>query len=159
MWCYKEQQQQISWFILTAVTTSTRPRRFFFSLCWNLSFRGRQSTVSMIFSRALTEVPSLLNAGQRLTRIISNDDGVFNYWIKMKDYIGKTTRSLRAEWNSLNTLYLRKRFQVVYLFDCMKTREPWTNCQGVEIQRNERYHTDKGETFPLNGGCFRKWIL
>ena len=39
----------------------------------------------------------------------------------MKDYIVKTTRSLRAEWNSRNALYsLRKGFQVVYLFDCIK---------------------------------------
>ena len=68
----------------------------------------------------------------------------------------KTTRSLRAAWNSRNTLYsLRKGFQVVYLFECMKTREPCTICQRVEIQR---YHTDKGKKFPLNGGCFRKWI-
>ena len=53
-------------------------------------------TVSMVFSRALTEkVPSsLLN---ELTRIISNDDGVFNYFIKMKHYIVKTTRFLRDE--------------------------------------------------------------
>ena len=72
----------------------------------------------------------------------------------------KTTSSLRAEWNSLNTVYsLCKGFQVVYLFDCMKTREPWTNCQGLEIQTNERYHTDKGKKLPLTEGCFRKWIL
>ena len=67
---------------------------------WNLSFRGRQSTVSMVFSRDLTEkVPSSLNEGRRLTRIVSNDDGVFDfiYLIRMKDYIVKTTRSLRAE--------------------------------------------------------------
>ena len=44
-------------------------------------------------------------------------------------------RSLRAEWNNQNTLFsLRKGFQVVYLFDSMKTRELWTNCQGVEPQ-------------------------
>ena len=30
---------------ITAVTTNTR----FFSVCLNLSFRGRQSTVSMVF--------------------------------------------------------------------------------------------------------------
>ena len=45
----------------------------------------------MVFSRALTEkVPLSLNEGGRQsTRIISNDDGVFNfiYLIKMKDYI------------------------------------------------------------------------
>ena len=51
----------------------------------------------------------------------------------MKDYIVKTTRSLRDEWNSRNTLYsLHKGSQVVYLFDCMKTREPWTmNCNNL----------------------------
>ena len=49
----------------------------------------------MVFSRAPTEkFPSSLN---ELTRIISNDDGVFNYFIKMKDYVVKTTRSLRDE--------------------------------------------------------------
>ena len=52
----------------------------------------------MGFSRALIEkVPSLLNEGRRLTRIILNDDGVFNYFIKMNDYIGKTTKSPLAE--------------------------------------------------------------
>ena len=54
----------------------------------------------------------------------------------MKDYIVKTNRSLRAEC-------LPRGFQVLYLFDCMKTREPWTNSQEVWIQRNERYRTDK----------------
>ena len=55
----------------------------------------------MVFSGALTEkVPSSLNEGRgQSTRIISNDDSVFNfiYLIKVKDYIVKTTRSLRAE--------------------------------------------------------------
>ena len=53
------------------------------------------------FPRALTEkvvrVPSSVNEGRILIRIISNDDGVFDYFIKIKDYIVKTTRSLRAE--------------------------------------------------------------
>ena len=41
----------------------------------------------------------------------------FYYFIKMKDYIVKTTRSPRAEWNGRNTLYsLRKDFQVVLVF-------------------------------------------
>ena len=81
-------------------------------------------------------------------------------WINFscKYNVVKTTRSLRATWNSRNTLFsLRKGFQVVYLFECMKTREPCTICQGVEIQL-QRYNTDKGKKFPLNGGCFRKWI-
>ena len=62
----------------------------------------------------------------------------------MKDYIVKTTWSLRAVWNTRNTLNsLRKD---VYLFIWLKkTREPWTNYQGVEIQRNKRYHTYKGK--------------
>ena len=60
------------------------------------------------------KVPSSPNEG----RIISNDDGFLNYFIKMKDYIVKTTRSLRADLNSRNILYsLRNGFQVVYLFD------------------------------------------
>ena len=59
-------------------------------------FEDRQSTVSMVFSRALTEkVPSSLNEGRKLTIILSNDDGVFNYFIKMRDYIVKTTRSVQ----------------------------------------------------------------
>ena len=50
----------------------------------------------------------------------------------------------------------RKGLQVVYLFDCKKSQGPWTNFQGTQIQRNERCHTDKGQRFPLHGGCFRK---
>ena len=46
-------------------------------------------------------LPSSLNEGRRLTRIISNDDSLFNYFIKMKDYIVKTTRSLVAETFSI----------------------------------------------------------
>ena len=47
-----------------------RPQKgFFFSV--ETSFRGGQSTVSMVFSRTLTErVHSSLNEGRRLTRII-----------------------------------------------------------------------------------------
>ena len=48
------------------------------------------------FDREL-KAPSSLNEGQRLTRTILNDDGVFNYFIKMKDCIVKTTSSLRDE--------------------------------------------------------------
>ena len=51
----------------------------------------------------------------------------------MKDYIVKTTWSLRAVWNTRNTLNsLRKD---VYLFIWLKkTREPWTNCQGSDTR-------------------------
>ena len=76
--------------------------------------------------------------GRRLTGIISNDDGVFNYFIKVKDYIVKTTRSLLGEITETLLYSLHKCFQVVYLFDCMKTQDPWKNCQGVETQKNER---------------------
>ena len=43
------------------------------------------------------KVPSSLNKAGRLTRIILHDDVVFNYFMKMKDYIVKTARSLRAQ--------------------------------------------------------------
>ena len=46
-------------------------------------------------------LPSSLNEGRRLTRIIWNDDSLFNYFIKIKDYIVKTTRSLVAETFSI----------------------------------------------------------
>ena len=146
---------------ITVATTNTRPRRDF-SLCWNLGFCGRQSTVSMVFSRALTEkVPS--SSLNELTRIISNDDAVFNYFIKMKDYIVKTLNKVSASWVKWpHTLYsLRNGSQVVYLFDCMKTREPWmTNCKGSSINSKKRKTSHwQGTKFPLNGGCFRKWIL
>ena len=40
--------------------------------------------LSLWFFHALTEkVPSSLNEGRRLTIILSNDDGVFNYFIKI----------------------------------------------------------------------------
>ena len=57
----------------------TRATGRVFSLCWNLSFRKRQSTVSvMLFSPALTEkVPSSLSLERRLTRIgtLQSDNG------------------------------------------------------------------------------------
>ena len=46
-------------------------------------------------------LPSSLNEGRRPTRIIWNDDSLFNYFIKIKDYIVKTTRSLVAETFSI----------------------------------------------------------
>ena len=116
----------------TAVTTNTRPRMFLFVSGWNLSFRGRQSTVSMVFSRALTEkVPSSLNEGRRKsTRIISHDDHAFNfiYLIKMKDYIVKTTRSLRAEW-------VRAIDNFVYMMTSSKCR-PGTILENLYPRQN-----------------------
>ena len=50
-------------------------------------------------------LPSSLNEGRRLTRIISNDDSLFNYFIKINDYIVKTTRSLVAE--TFSTAYVK----------------------------------------------------
>ena len=79
----------------------------------------------------------------------------------MKDYILKTTRSLRAEWNSRNTLYsLRKGFQVVLKFIWL-----YGNTGAVDdlprsrnSKKRKTLNTDKGKKFPLNGGWFRKWI-
>ena len=90
----------------------------------------------MVFSRAPTEkFPS--SSLNELTRIISNDDGVFNYFIKMKDYVVKTTRSLRDEWNSRNTLYsLRKGSQVVY-FNLIVTGAVDHELQRIEYKFKE----------------------
>ena len=70
----------------------------------------------------------------------------------MKDYIVKTTRSLQVEWNSRNILYsLHNGFQVVYLFDAWKHGSHgglnWQEASIKLIQRNERYHTEKGKSF------------
>ena len=102
---------------IAAVATDTRLWMVFICL-FKPEFSWTSINCFNGFPLALTEkVPSSLNEG----RIISNDDGFLNYFIKMKDYIVKTTRSLRAEWNSRNILYsLRDGFQVVYLFDVWK---------------------------------------
>ena len=64
----------------------TRALEGFCSVCCKLSFCGRQSTVSMVFSRALPDkVPFSLKEGRRLTKIVSTDNSVFNYFLKMKD--------------------------------------------------------------------------
>ena len=44
----------------------TRALEEFFSVCWNLSFRGRQSTVSMVFSRALRRFPRCWMKGENV---------------------------------------------------------------------------------------------
>ena len=41
----------------------------------------------------------------------------------------------------------------------MNIQDPCTICQGVETQRKEQYHTDKGKKSPLNGRCFRKTFI
>ena len=63
-----------------------------------------------------------------------------------------------SEIAELNVLYsLRNGFQVVCLLDCMKTREPWTNCQEASINSKKRKISHrKGKKFPLNGDCFWK---
>ena len=64
---------------ITAVTTSTRPRRVF-SVCLNLSFRGRQSTVWMVF-HALWQrrFPHRMNTEWR-AKTYKNDDSFLNYF-------------------------------------------------------------------------------
>ena len=59
------------------------------------AFFGHQLTVSMVLSRALTEkVPSSLNQRVKTYKTILNDHRISNI---TKDYIVKTTRSLKAE--------------------------------------------------------------
>ena len=111
---------------ITVVTTNMRLWRVFFCL-FKPEFRGHQSTVSMVF-HALWQ--------RRFPRRwMKNNDSFLNYFIKMKDYIVKTTRSLRAEWNSRNILYsLRNGFQVVYLFDVWKHGSRGRlNCQEAKL--------------------------
>ena len=72
----------------------------------------------------------------------------------------KTTRSLRAEWNSRNTLYrLRKGFQVVYLFDCMKNMEAVDELPRSRNSKKRKISHRQGKNVSVNGGCFRKWIV
>ena len=138
---------------LAAVTTNTPPRRVF-SLCWNLSFRGPQSTVSMSFSRApIEKIPSSLNEGRRLTRIISNDDSLFNYFIKIKDYIVKRTKSLVAETFSI--AYVK----VFRLFIYLILENTWAVDDELPTRINSkkrRISHRQGTKFPQNGGCFQK---
>ena len=48
-----------------------------------------------------------MNEGQRLMRLTSNDNSVFYYFIKMKDYIVETTRSLICELSvRVETLFI-----------------------------------------------------
>ena len=150
-------------FSFAAVTTNTRPRSGFFLSVETWVFVDINQLFPQ-FSHALwqSKVRSSLNEGRRLSRlprIISIDDSVFNYFIKMKDYIVKTTRSLRAGGNIRNTLWsLRKGFQVVYLFDCLKNTGVVDGLPRGRNSKKQRYDTDKGKKIPLNGGCFRKWI-
>ena len=155
--------QTFSNFSFAAVTTNMRPRRGFFLSVETWVFVDINQLFPQ-FSHALwqSKVRSSLNEGRRLSRlprIISIDDSVFNYFIKMKDYIVKTTRSLRAGGNIRNTLWsLRKGFQVVYLFDCLKNTGVVDGLPRGRNSKKQRYDTDKGKKIPLNGGCFRKWI-
>ena len=66
----------------------------------------------------------------------------------MKDYIVKTTRSLRAGGNIRNTLWsFRKGFQVVYLFDCLKNTGVVDGLPRVEIQRNKDMTPTREKSF------------
>ena len=129
-----------------------------FSPCWNPSFHVRQSTVSMVFSQALTKGSLIPEWRAKPYKNNSNDDSIFNfiYFIKMKDFIVKTTRSLWAEWitktlSIVNVNFLGRK----HGSHGQIAKEHSKNY----IQRNKRYHTNKGKKFPLNGDCFRKWIL
>ena len=72
----------------------------------------------MVFSRALTDkIPS--SSLNELTRIISNDDGVFNYFIKMKDYIVKTTRS--PNWENQSEAWASQAYKAFIAFQGAST--------------------------------------
>ena len=138
----------------------TRSFEGFFSVCLNLIFHGRQSTVSMVFSMRSDREGSLIAEWRvnnferrRLFKIIL---------LRWRITLLKQTRSLRAEWNSRNILYsLHNGFQVVYLFDVWKHGSRGRlNCQEASINsKKQKISHRKGKKFPLNWGCFWKWIL
>ena len=118
------------------------------SVCLNLSFLDLNQLFRW-FCLVLWQrrFPHRWIKGWRLTKTILNDHRICNI---TKDYIVKTTRVLKAEWSSQNTLYNVQRtyckgFQVVHLFACMDKLSRNT----LEIQRNKRYHSDKGEKVPV----------
>ena len=127
---------------LTAVTTNTPPRRVLISL-----LKPEFSWTSInCFHGFLTRsdregsFESSLNEGRRLTRIISNDDSVFNYFIKIKITLlkqrGLCYLSEIAEIFSI--AYIKVFMLFIYLFDCMKTREPWTTNYSRSINLKKR---------------------
>ena len=84
----------------------------------------------------------------------------FSYFIKMKDYIVKTTRSQGAKWNSRNTLYrLRKGFHVVHLFAYMKSMGAVDEMPRSRNSKKRKISHRRGKKFSVNGGCLRKWIM
>ena len=138
----------------------------------------------MVFSRALRRFPrrwmkgvdsfstpelliSLLYMRRRAlgrdwAKTLKNDfewRQLFNYFIKMKDYFVKTTRSLRAEWNSRNTLYsLRKGFQVVLIFIWFygsRNSKKWktSHRQGKKVSSEWRLFSEMN--FYLSFSCYR----
>ena len=95
------------------------------SLCWNLSFLDVNQLFRW-FCHVLWQrrFPHRGIKGWRLTKTILNDHHTSNI---TKDYIVKTTRSLKAEWSSQNTLYnVQCTYVKVFrlLFDCIKIQEP-----------------------------------
>ena len=107
-----------SWYI-TAVTTNTRPQLWrIFPLCWKLVFVDVNQLFPW-FSHALMQtekVLSSLNDGKRLTRIISNDDGVFTTSSRWRITLLKQRGLCELIEIAETRLYsLRECFQVVYL--------------------------------------------
>ena len=106
------------------------------------------------FSHALRQ----RREGRRLTRIILNDTGVFNfYFIKMKGYIAKTTRSLPTDWNSRNSKVNVKVFKLfIYLI-------VWKHGSRGRIAKEHKFRetkyiivSHKGKKFPPEWRLFWK---
>ena len=88
-------------------------------------------TVSMNFSCTLTEkVPSSLNERQRLA-IFHIMTAFIILFISLRWKITLLKQRGLCELSEIAEI-LSNSFQVVHLslLDCMKTQEPWTNCQG-----------------------------
>ena len=91
-------------------------------------------------------------------RIISNDDSVFNCFIKIKDYIVKTTRSLLAEWNTVEiaetfSIADVKVFRLFIYLIVLKHRS-----RGRRITKNYKFKERKDIT-PTRGQVSSEWRL
>ena len=144
--------QTFSNFSFAAVTTNTRPRSGFFLSVETWVFVDINQLFPQ-FYHALwqSKVRSSLNEGRRLSRlprIISIDESVFNYFIKMKFTLLKQRGlcELGEIFKTLSVVYVKVFRLFIYLI-VWKTRESWTDYQGVEIQRNKDMTPKREKSF------------
>ena len=101
---YKFNWRKIFHYSVIHVPLTRSLKGFFFSLLKpEFSWRSINCFHGLLTFSERTSV----NEGQRLMRLISNENSVFYYFIKMKDYIVETTRSLICELSArVETLFI-----------------------------------------------------